>query len=44
MVVWHGGRSDTINAVFDRVREAHGGQTFLDFPGDEYTYARLGEA
>ncbi|WP_197746649.1 AMP-binding protein [Mycobacterium saskatchewanense] len=27
--------------MFDRAREAHGGQTFLDFSGDEYTYADI---
>lgn len=41
MSVWHDGSSDTINAMFDRAVAAHDGQTFLDFSGDEYTYADI---
>jgi crotonobetaine/carnitine-CoA ligase len=39
---WKVGRQDTINDLLRRAIQEHGERPFLDFLGDNYTYAELG--
>ncbi|MGI4983482.1 MAG: AMP-binding protein [Janthinobacterium lividum] len=41
-VAWTAGRQGTINEVLRQAVAAHGDRTFLEFLGDEYTFAEVG--